>query len=264
VYGGVVAWFRVPVQCVGRVDSFGLETFYELDDRLTVVVSVAAGQAEPATGQQTVELVLAIDAQDAGAASARVQATFAIDPDFDLVALGEITGTTNPRALSPEAHDILRDAADALRDALREDIAMLREGGRFDETSAVREHLPAVYAQQYTPDLVAQWAGSVETVAHKLAAYPDTHLACTAEELAGHALLAGCEALIDRREDELDEVDGLRERFSEMRDLAFEDHDVLLLFDARLDGIEDSDILEQMRMVNLHVSDWFKPFRSDP
>jgi hypothetical protein len=259
----VVSWFRVPVRCIGRVDSFGLETFYELDDGETTVVSVAAGQAEPATGQQTVELVLAIDARDAGVASVRVQAMFAADPDFELVALGEITGTSNPRALSPEAHDILRDAVDQLRDELREDIAMLREGGRFDETIAVREHLPGVYARHYTSDLVAQWAGSVETVAHKLAAYPDTYLASTAEELAGHALLTRCQALIDAREDELDEVGGLDERFSEMHDLAFEDHYVLLLFDARFDGIEDSDIVERMGMTNLHVSDWFKPFRSD-
>jgi hypothetical protein len=259
----VVSWFRVPVQSVGRLDSFGLETFYELDDRLTAVVSVAAAQVEPATGQQTVELVLAIDAQDAGAASARVQAMFAVDPDFELVALGEIIGTTNPRALSAEAHDVLRNAGDELRGELREDIAMLREGGRYDETFAVREHLPGVYARHYTPDVVAQWAGCAETVAHKLAAYPDTYLASTAEELAGRALLARCQTLIDEREDELDDVDGLRERFAEMHDLVFEDHDVLLLFDARFDGIEDSDIVERMGMANLHVSDWFKPFRSD-
>jgi len=127
----------------------------------------------------------------------------------------------------------------------------------------VNEHLPAVYARHYTPDLVAQWAGSVETVAHKLAAYPDTYLASTAEELAGHALIARCEALVGERENELDDPDAVREKFSEAHDLAFEDHDVLLLYDARFDGIEDSDIGEAMGMANLHVRDWFKPFRSD-
>jgi len=126
----------------------------------------------------------------------------------------------------------------------------------------VSEHLPAVYARHYTPDLVAQWAGSVETVAHKLAAYPDTYLASTAEELAGHALIARCEALVGERENELDDPDAVREKFSEAHDLAFEDHDVLLLYDARFDGIEDSDIGEAMGMANLHVRDWFKPFRS--
>ena len=33
--------------------------------------------------------------------------------------------------------------------------------------------------------------------------------------------------------------------------------------DSFLDGIEDSDIGDSMGMANLHVRDWFTPFRSD-
>lgn len=47
-----------------------------------------------------------------------------------------------------------------------------------------------------------------------------------------------------------------------MHDLAFEDHDVLMLFDARFDGIEDSDVGAMLGVANLHPKDWFKPFRS--
>jgi hypothetical protein len=258
-----MAWFLVPMRCAGPFGSDAREAFYELDDDVTAVVSVTVDETEPASGSETAELVLAVDAQDAGAAAARVQAMFAADPDFELISLGEVVETTNPRALSPNAREILRDAADELRDELREDIAMLREGGRYDEAFAVSEHLPVVYVRHYTPEVVAQWAGSVETVAHKLAAYPGTYLASTAEELAGYALIARCEALIDEREDELDDPDALRAKFSETHDLAFEDHDVLLLFDSRFDGIEDSDIGEMMGMADLHVRDWFKSFRSD-
>jgi hypothetical protein len=239
------------------------EAFYELDDDDIAVVSATTGDVDSATGRQTVELALAIDDQDAGAAAARVQALFAADPDFELVSLGDITETTHPRALGGEALRILRAGADELRDDLREDIQLLRDGGNYEDTVAVSEHLPAVYARHYTPELLAQWAGSVETVAHKLAAYPDTYLATTAEELAGHALIAYCETLIDEREGELEDPDGVREKFSAAHDLAFEDHDVLLLFDARFDGIEDSDIGETMGMANLKVRDWFQPFRAD-
>jgi hypothetical protein len=258
-----MTWFLVPVRCVGPVGPDAREAFCELDDETTAVVSVTAGGAESSAVRQTVELELAIEEQDAGAAAARVQALFAADPDFELIRLGHVTETTNPRALGAEAVGILRDAADELRIELREDIEVLREGGHHDDTLAVSEYLPAVYSRHYTPELVAQWSGSVETVAHKLAAYPDTYLASTAEELAGHALIARGEALVDEREDELDDPDGVREKLSEVHDLAFEDHDVLLLFDARFDGIEDSDIGEMMGMANLHARDWFKPFRSD-
>ena len=258
-----MAWFLVPVRCAGPLGPDAREVLYDLDDETTAVVSVTVGAAEAAAGRQTVALALAIDAQDAGTAAARVQALFAADPDFELISLGEVTQTLNPRALGGEALAILREAADELRDELREDIETLRDGGPYDDTFAVRELLPAVYARHYTPTVVAQWAGSVETVAHKLAAYPDTYLASTAEELAGHALIARCEALIGEREGELDDPDSLREKFDEAHDLAFEDHDVLLLFDARFDGIEDSDIGEMMGMANLHVRDWFRPFRSD-
>ncbi len=45
----------------------------------------------------------------------------------------------------------------------------------------------------------------------------------------------------------------------------FEDHDVLMLFDARLDGMEapDSDIHQAMGMVNLAADEWFEPFSAD-
>jgi hypothetical protein len=256
-----VTWFLVPLRCEGPFSDDVREAFYELDDDTTAVADVTAGDA--AGGRQSVALRLAIDAEDAGAAAAYVQAMFAADPDFEVISLGEVTETTNPRALGAEALSILRVASDELRDELREDIESLRHGGRYGETFAVSEHLPAVYAAQYTPELVAQWAGSVETVAHKLAAYPETYLASTAEELAGHALIERCAALIDERENELDDPDAVRERFAEAHELAFEDHDVLLLFDARFDGIETSDIGEAMGMANLHVHDWFKPFRSE-
>lgn len=169
-----MTWFLVPVRCTGPSGTGVTEAFYELDDDDIAVAGATTVDVGSAAGRQTVELALAIDDQDAGAAAARVQALFAADPDFELVSLGDIAETTHPRALGDEALSILRDGTDELRDDLRQDIQLLRDGGSYEDTVVVSEHLPAVYAPHYTPELLAQWAGSVETVSHKLAAYPDT------------------------------------------------------------------------------------------
>jgi hypothetical protein len=50
--------------------------------------------------------------------------------------------------------------------------------------------------------------------------------------------------------------------FSLLLDCLFEDHDVLMLFDARLGGIEGDDgAIESMGLCNLHPRQWFLPFR---
>lgn len=45
-------------------------------------------------------------------------------------------------------------------------------------------------------------------------------------------------------------------------DLFFQDHDVLMLFDSRLDGIEDpdGDVNQRLGMGDLRTAAWFEPF----
>lgn len=50
--------------------------------------------------------------------------------------------------------------------------------------------------------------------------------------------------------------------FEMMSEMWFEDHDVLMLFDPRLKGIQNSPTAELLGMVNLNPKDWFKPFRA--
>ena len=56
--------------------------------------------------------------------------------------------------------------------------------------------------------------------------------------------------------------------FDAVREFLFRDHDVLMLFDASLDGIEspDGELDEQRLFANLHPRAWFLPFadHSDP
>ncbi len=56
--------------------------------------------------------------------------------------------------------------------------------------------------------------------------------------------------------------------FEWARDVLFRDHDVLLLFDPTLDGVDDpeSELHQRFRFANLHPSRWFLPFadQEDP
>ena len=180
-----MAWYRVVAQCEGPPTAESADVFYDLIDETTELLGVKVEDGSATAGRRSVELELAVDVENKDAAERQVQALLAarFRLPVDKVALGEATETTNPRALSAAAQDILRDAAEELREELREDLATLREGGSYEHSFAVQQHLPAGFARYYTPELVAQWAGSVESVAHKFAAYPDTYLATSAEEL---------------------------------------------------------------------------------
>jgi hypothetical protein len=160
----------------------------------------------------------------------------------------------------------IADAADVLTDAIGDDIAALLNGEPYEDTEAVSVDLPGVFTLYYTPELIDRFADVVDVVAGKLARYPDTYLASTAEELAGHALIREVNMLLDIDLDvgKLDELNvaEIRERLDEIHELAFEDHDVLLLFDPQFDGIESSELGERMGVANLHPNDWFRPFRS--
>jgi hypothetical protein len=46
-----------------------------------------------------------------------------------------------------------------------------------------------------------------------------------------------------------------------MREVLFEDHDVLMLFNPSLDGVDDSPVIAA---AYLHPRDWFRPFRPLP
>ncbi len=89
---------------------------------------------------------------------------------------------------------------------------------------------------------------------------------CTAEEMALHLIIDAAEgATLDGSlaTDLSLPADPDRDGdFDAVRELLFRDHDVLLLFDASLDGIEspDWDLGEHRLFANLHPRAWFLPF----
>jgi hypothetical protein len=87
---------------------------------------------------------------------------------------------------------------------------------------------------------------------------------CTAEELALHLTIRVAEAyvadgVIDRAwVDHLPDHGADDRDFDWMREVLFEDHDVLMLFNASLDGVDDSPVVTT---AYLHPRAWFRPFR---
>ncbi len=90
---------------------------------------------------------------------------------------------------------------------------------------------------------------------------------CTAEEMALHLAIEDAPSYLD----DIDTRDTAHGKLPEHRDdydwdacsdLFFQDHDVLMLFDARLDGIEDpdGDVNQHLGMGDLRAAAWFEPF----
>ncbi|MFI1386440.1 hypothetical protein [Embleya sp. NPDC020886] len=75
--------------------------------------------------------------------------------------------------------------------------------------------------------------------------------------------------------DDIDESDDAHGRLPEHEDdydwdmcsdLFFQDHDVLMLFNARFDGIEDpaGEVNQHLRIGDLRRNNWFEPFGNTP
>ena len=92
---------------------------------------------------------------------------------------------------------------------------------------------------------------------------------CTAEEMALHLIVDAAEGATRDGTLATDlSLPANRSRdddFGAVRELLFRDHDVLLLFEASLDGIEapDSALGEHRLFANLHPRAWFLPFEDD-
>ena len=89
---------------------------------------------------------------------------------------------------------------------------------------------------------------------------------CTGEEMALHLVIDSAEAGLSDDAIPVNEslpADPERDGdFDWAREVLFRDHDVLLLFNPSLDGIEDddSDLSQRYMFANLHPRRWFLPF----
>ncbi|MFF3878960.1 hypothetical protein [Streptomyces sp. NPDC001978] len=133
-------------------------------------------------------------------------------------------------------------------------------GGLFGSLPRVTWHQDGPWRRQVArafDDLAADCASTAEVE-------PRT----TGEEMALHLGIARAQDLTHNRprlvSDAVAALPADRQDFDwdACSDDLFQDHDVLMLFDNKFDGIEDpgNDIHQSMGMVNLAPNDWFAPF----
>jgi hypothetical protein len=130
------------------------------------------------------------------------------------------------------------------------------------------EELPVLARPLAHGTWIDQFAACFDRLADRIAnGDADTNILShsTGDELALHMTIDLAEedlaeGTLDPREvTHLPEHDRPDSDFNWMREVLFEDHDVLMLFNPSLDGIEDPAVLDT---ANLHPRDWFRPFRA--
>jgi len=164
------------------------------------------------------------------------------------------------------AREMFVAAAAVLEDTFRDVIESLAEDPDDNDLWMLDDVLPPSFAHYYDAAFLERFRELVPAVGDRLAAYPDTYLASTAEELLAHALVEGATEWVEvcLKSGEMDDVTAaLVRRFIEQVDAeVFEDAYVLFLFDPAFDGIEDvtSGPGKDLGVANLHPRDWFKLF----
>ncbi|GCB53516.1 hypothetical protein [Streptomyces sp. NL15-2K] len=163
---------------------------------------------------------------------------------------------------------VLRVALEELSEQIWQDVADVGDAPAGRGEGRVLGSLPPITFHQ-DQQWRRQMARCFDDLAAELAETGTVRPLCTGEEMALHLGIDRAKSLTRNRPRLVAEtVEGLGE---DRRDfdwawcstVLFEDHDVLMLFDASLDGIEDSgnDINQALGLANLAAADWFVPFR---
>ncbi|MFG3007415.1 hypothetical protein [Streptomyces calvus] len=159
---------------------------------------------------------------------------------------------------------VLRAALEELSEQIWQDVAAVGDAPLGRGQGRVLGSLPPITFGQDQ-----QWRRCFDDLAADLAETGTVRPLCTGEEMALHLGIDRAKSLMRNRPRLVAKtVEGLGE---DRRDfdwdwcstVLFEDHDVLMLFDASLDGIEDrgNEINQALGLANLAAADWFKPFR---
>ncbi|MFF8618630.1 hypothetical protein [Streptomyces sp. NPDC015350] len=175
-------------------------------------------------------------------------------------------------ALTPRTAAVLRLAGEELSALAWQEVTALGDEPLSYGAGGVFGRLPAITLRRDR-----QWRRQMARAFDDLAAdlgmtgRAGVEPRCTAEEMALHLMIDRARSITANRPNAVrDLVADLPAHRADYdwegcSDELFEDHDVLMLFDDRLDGLEDpdSDIHQAMGMVNLAADKWFEPFRAD-
>ncbi len=154
--------------------------------------------------------------------------------------------------LTPSAQKGLEMACDWIIDHCFENYSDLKGPEEFEGT-VLGGHLPPRYLHRYTPLFYKQFAVCVITVVWKLAQPKQMPLS----SLAAWAIINEAKTLTEEDGEEIEKV------FERFIDVYFEDLDFELLFDNAYDGIDESEVGQELGMSSLALNDWFKPFSGE-
>ncbi|QQC87022.1 hypothetical protein [Streptomyces alfalfae] len=163
---------------------------------------------------------------------------------------------------------VLRVALEELSEQIWQDVAAVGDAPLGRGQGRVLGSLPPITFRQ-DHQWRRQMARCFDDLAAELTKTHTVRPLCTGEEMALHLGIDRAKSLTRNRPRLVAEtVAGLGEDHRDFdwdwcSTVLFEDHDVLMLFDASLDGIEDrgNEINQALGLANLASADWFKPFR---
>jgi hypothetical protein len=172
--------------------------------------------------------------------------------------------------LTPRTADMLHTALETLSDDAHDDAdeqsdepvtkANAGEWSLFDRLPPITWKMNADWRRQF--------GRACEDLARDLEAGERPQPRCTAEEMALHLAIDDAPGYLEMRREAGDERHAALPEHSDdydwasCSDLLFEDHDVLMLFDASLDGFEDpgNATNQQFRVGDLRPTAWFGSF----
>jgi hypothetical protein len=161
--------------------------------------------------------------------------------------------------LSIPERKALEIACDLLIDHSFEELPFIKEPQDVADTM-LGLYLPERYLYKYTPLFFKQFLVCIITVTWKLAQTEHLCLASLAEELAAWTIVREAQRILqDELEDASDQDD-----LDTFIDIYFEDTDFEYLFDDAYDGIDETQLGQEMGMASLAFDNWFKPFSDEP
>ncbi|MGW6021443.1 hypothetical protein [Streptomyces sp. NPDC055099] len=153
---------------------------------------------------------------------------------------------------------------DVLLDELFQDAhALDREATNVAECDGpmwLLDELPPRYALQYDARFARRFLVTAIALTTRLTEGGFRQLSCVAEELALRLLLREAEVTLDTF-GLLDE--GVASALECFAELVYEDMDHEWLYDDAMDGIDESEAGEALRITPLAITNWFTPFNKD-
>jgi hypothetical protein len=151
--------------------------------------------------------------------------------------------------------EYLMTALDIMLDDLKEDIITIAKDQNNRETTSLWEILPPLGKASLDIILALKLLTTQLNIIQKFYTRKQIVLGNTAEEIMFYNAIEMAKELADQEMIDM-------ELFDTYTAYTFQDMDFLFLYEYKYDGIETTEIGEQLGITSLAVSDWFKSFNN--